>query len=380
MVSGDRQCILVLGAGVIGGNVTDLLLRMQDRFRVVLAARNGERLKERANLSMTVAINLGFDPQLETRTIDVTDLDHTAALIANVAPDLIVNATSLQTFWEISLLPKETYRALSKANIGPWLPNHLATTKAVMRAVRASGTTAPVVNASFPDGVNPALATIGLEPLVGGGNVANLIPTLERSCAETLEVPRDKLALRFAAHHVACNSISSTGSPGGAPYALSVLVDGEEVSDKIDHEALFASVVGKFRRVRGVTGQIVASSGVAAVAAGLLDDGGMRRIHVPGPHGLAGGYPARVGDGRVEIDCTGGFDQTTAVDVNETGAVVEGIEEIRPDGTIVFAEPEMKVMEDAFGYFCRQMHIDDVDQVAAELQSRYRKFASELVQ
>ncbi|WP_372425777.1 saccharopine dehydrogenase NADP-binding domain-containing protein [Salinarimonas chemoclinalis] len=378
MVNPPRRKILVLGAGVIGGAVADLLTRMDDRFEVVLAARDGARLRERANLAITVALNLGFDPRLEPRVLDVTNLDATAALIAETGPDLIVNATSLQTFWAISMLPKEVHSRLERARIGPWLPNHLATARAVMRAVAAAGTRTPVVNASFPDGVNPALATVGLAPLVGGGNVANLVPTLQRSCAAMLGVARESLGLRFAAHHVACNAISSAGSPDPAPYALSVLHNGREVSGEVDHAALFASVIGPYRRVRGVTGQIVAASGVAAVAAALLDERETRALHVPGPLGLPGGYPARVGAGRVVLDCAGAFDEETAIAVNRAGAVVEGIEDIRADGTIVFAEPEMAVMTETFGYHCREMHVDEVDLVAADLQARYRAFAAEV--
>jgi hypothetical protein len=380
MVTAPRKTVLVLGAGVIGGNVADLLTRMDDRFRVILAARDVTRVGERANLAITVALNLGFEPQLEWCSVDVTDIDATASLIAETSPDLIVNATSLQTFWAISLLPRDIHKRLERAKIGPWLPNHLATSRAVMRAVTASGTRAPVVNGSFPDGVNPALATVGLAPLVGGGNVANLIPTLERACAEMLGADRRDLTLRFAAHHVACNAISSTGKPDPAPYALSIVHDGREVAGEINQEALFASIVGKFRRVRGVTGQVVAASGIAAVAAALLDAERTHRIHVPGPHGLPGGYPARVGGERVELDCAGSFDEADAAAVNNAGAMVEGIEEIRPDGTVVFAEEEMSVLTETIGYRCREMHVDDVDLVAADLQARYRSFADDVMQ
>ncbi len=380
MVIAPRDTVLVLGAGVIGGYVADLLTRMGSRFRIVLAARDATRVRERANLAITVALNLGFDPQVEPRSVDVANIDATASLIAETSPNLIVNATTLQTFWAISLLPRDIYKRLERAKIGPWLPNHLATTRAVMRAVATSGTRAPVVNASFPDGVNPALATVGLTPLVGGGNIANLIPTLQRSCAKTLGVDRGDLMLRFAAHHVACNSISSTGTPDPAPYALSVLHHGCEVASEMDHEALFASVVGDFRRVRGVAGQIVAASGVVAVVVALLDFDQTRTIHVPGPNGLPGGYPAQVGAGRVELDCAGSFDETKAISVNNAGALVEGIEAIRPDGTVVFAEPEMAVMTETIGYHCREMRVDDVDLVAAELQARYLSFTKDLRQ
>ncbi|MBL6430790.1 MAG: hypothetical protein HPM95_04705 [Alphaproteobacteria bacterium] len=121
----------------------------------------------------------------------------------------------------------------------------------MMRAVRSAGSTALVVNAAFPDAVNSALATVGLAPDVGGGNIANIVPTLTRAAARQLGVERAELTVHFVAHHVACNAISSYGTPGEAPYRLSILLDGAEAADTLDHTALFSSVIGEFRRVRG---------------------------------------------------------------------------------------------------------------------------------
>jgi hypothetical protein len=373
-----RTRVLIFGAGVIGGHVCDLLSRMDDRFDLTVSARRAEALSQRVNLSITSALCLGFDPRIEAVACDVTHTDACAALIDRVRPDMIVNATSLQTFWEIGLLPTEAYRHLERARIGPWLPNHLATARALMRAVRASASPALVVNASFPDAVNAALATVGLAPDVGGGNIANIVPTLTRAAARQLGVERGALTVHFVAHHVACNAISSYGTPGDAPYRLSVVLDGAEVADTLDHTALFASVIGEFKRVRGVAGQIVAASGVAAVTAALSDPVRERAMHVPGPNALPGGYPAIVGKGEVRLALPNGLPQDEAIRVNLEGQSVEGISEIRADGTIVYAPAEMAVLREAFGYDCAQMHVDEVDDWAGELQARYRAYAERL--
>ncbi|WP_428699465.1 saccharopine dehydrogenase NADP-binding domain-containing protein [Stappia sp.] len=371
-----RATVLVFGAGVIGGQVCDLLARMDDRFRIVVAARNAARLNERANLTITSALCLGHQPDVVAVPCDVTQTDRCAALIAQVDPDIVVNATSVQTFWRISQLPGECHKRLEQAKIGPWLPNHLATARALMRAMRAAGSSVPVVNASFPDAVNPALATVGLAPLVGGGNIANIVPTLTRAAARQLGRERTDLDLVFVAHHVACNAISSNGSPGTAPYWLRVMDGDREVTDDLDHTALFASVTGEFRRVRGITGQIVAASGVAAVVSALARTDGDRLMHVPGPNALPGGYPARVGRGRVELALPEGLDRDDAIRVNLEGQTVEGIAEIRPDGTIVYGEPEMAVLREAFGYDCARMHVDEVDDWVGDLQARYTAYAA----
>jgi hypothetical protein len=370
-----RKRVLIFGAGVIGGHVCDLLSRMDDRFDLVVVARRHDLLSQRVNLSITSALCLGFDPRIEAVACDVFETDACAALIDRVRPDIIVNATSLQTFWEIGLLPVEAYKHLERARIGPWLPNHLATARAVMRAVRSAGSSALVVNAAFPDAVNSALATVGLAPDVGGGNIANIVPTLTRAAAGQLGVERARLTVHFVAHHVACNAISSYGTPGDAPYRLSIVLDGAEVADTLDHTALFSSVIGEFKRVRGVTGQIVAASGVAAVTAALSTPDTQKPMHVPGPNALPGGYPALVGKGEVRLALPNGLPQDEAIRVNLEGQSVEGISEIRADGTIVYAPAEMAVLREAFGYDCAQMHVDEVDDWAGELQARYRAYA-----
>ena len=63
--------------------------------------------------------------------------------------------------------------------------------------------------------------------------------------------------------------------------------------------------------------------------------------------------------------------------INLHGQDEEGISEIRPDGTIVYREREMRVLRAAFGYDCKEMHVNDVDDWAADLQARYRAFTDQ---
>lgn len=374
MVKNQRRTILVFGAGVIGGQTADLLARMDDRYRVVLVARDLEQVCRRANLAITVALNLGFAPIVEARDTDVYDVERTADMVTEIDPDLIINATSVQTFWRISLLPRPLFEMLDRARIGPWLPNHLATALAVMRAARLSGARAPVVNASFPDAVNPALATIGLAPLVGAGNIANLVPTLRRAAGASLGIAPSGFSLWMIAHHYACNSISSHGHPGGAPTALRIRLNDSGAEVGLDSAVLFEAVNGPFRRVRGIDGQIVAASATAAMADAVLADT-VRAMHAPGVAGLPGGYPVRVGNGAVALDLPEGMSQEEAVAINRAGQRLEGIDAIEADGTIRFAAEQMEFLNATFGYHCSQMKVEDAQYWADELQARYRSIA-----
>ncbi|WP_416460820.1 NAD-dependent epimerase/dehydratase family protein [Rubrivivax gelatinosus] len=374
---GSRCRVLLVGCGIVGGRLLDLLAQAGDRYDVTVVARRQAALTERANLALTLASILGSSPSLHVRTHDISDVDQTTELIEALAPQVIVNASSRQTFWEISTLPEATYRALDEAKIGPWLPNHLALTRRLMLAVAQSSQRPVVVNVAFPDAVNAALGRVGLAPAVGAGNIANAIPTLRRAAAAQLECRPEEIDLRFVAHHYASNAIASTGSPGQAPVILRVFRGGRDVSGEVDEEALFRSFVQEFRRTRGVPGQVVAATNAFAMVQALFADR-MSHLHAPGPQGCVGGYPVLVGQGRVSLDLSDAVQRSDAERVNEAGQRLEGIESIGEDGEIRFTDRNMDVMHRILGYRHSRMHVDDVDDFADELQARYQALRSRL--
>lgn len=368
--------VLIFGCGVIGGNVIDLLSRMPDRFEITVAARNRERVTKRVNLAIAVAMNLGLRPQISSCDADLSDIERTADLLYTLKPEIIVNATSLQTFWLISTLPNEQYRLLDEARIGPWLPNHLALCYKLMLAIQMANVHARVVNASFPDAVNPALAKIGLAPFIGAGNIANTIPTMRRGIAHLIDCPLEKVDVKFCAHHFVGNRIASYGETSGAPYHLTAYFDGEDITDKLNTAELFQLFTTRFKRLRGIQGQIMASSSVASIVRAIANDSGAL-LHAPGPAGLPGGYPLRVGADRIEVALPERLSLEEAIQINETGQQFEGIEKIDDDGTVHFSDREMNVMKRILGYSCKTMKIGEVDEHARELGLKYKAFSQQ---
>lgn len=376
--SENPKCkVLLVGCGVVGGRLLDLLTQAGDRYEVTVVARREKPLMERVNLAMTVASILGHFPAVQARAHDVNDIDRTSELIAQVAPQLIVNASSRQTFWEIATLPETTFRMLDEAKIGPWLPNHLAPARRLMLALRQSSLHPPVVNVAFPDAVNAALGRVGLAPLVGAGNVANAVPTLRRGAAAQLGCRPQDVEVRFIAHHYASNAIASTGSPGQAPVILRVYRDGQDLTPAIDEGALFRSFVQQFRRTRGVPGQVVAATNAFAMVQALTARE-MSLLHAPGPEACVGGYPVRVGRGQVLLDLPETVQRSDAERVNEAGQRLEGIESIGADGVVRFAPAHMDIMHRVLGYRHECMHVNEVDDHADELQARYASLRAQL--
>ena len=369
--------ILILGCGVVGGNVLDLLSRMTEPFEIHVASRRIDAVRLRVNLAIAVAANLGVENRIEAHRSDVENIDETANLLHEIKPDIVVNATSKQTFWLISTLPKQAYLDLAEARMGPWLPNHLALSYKLMQAVRQSGLSIRVVNAAFPDCVNPVLATAGLAPDVGAGNIANIIPTLRRGIAHLCGASFEAVEIRCVAHHFVGNEIATYGNAGGAPYHLQAWIGGEEVTDRFQDDALFALFSDKLKRTRGVPGQVMASSSVAAVVRAIATDSGLLH-HAPGPNGLVGGYPLRIGAGRIELALPEGLSAASAEEINKGGQRFEGIERIDPSGAVHFTESRMEALTRTLGYQCRSMELADVGDWADELRAKYRAYVERL--
>lgn len=364
--------ILILGCGVIGGQVLDLLARGPDAPDLRIVARREGPLLERVNLAITVALSLGFDPRISHEALDVRNTDALAALIRSWDPSIIVNATSDQTFWATSLLPEAVQRRLAPARIGPWLPHHLAPARRVMEAARMAGSNAKVVNVSFPDAVNAVLGKQGLAPTVGSGNLGNAVPTLRRAVASQFGVSPSAVDLDFVAHHVVGNAIATFGSSGGMAYHLSARIGKRDVSRELDRPALERLFTGPLRRTRGVAGQIVAASCAARVVQ-VLRRRTETKIHAPGPLGLVGGYPILASSEGVKLALSEGMGLAEAVAINEEGQRSEGIERIDRDGTVHFAEPQMACMKEVLGYHRSRMAWDEIDDCSRELSARFEE-------
>lgn len=368
-----RKKVMLFGAGVVGSHLIDLFARGDDEFDLTVVARNGVTLPERVNLAIAVAMNLGYSPAVHHAPMDVTDTSLIAELISKIQPEIVINATSVQSFWVISTLPQKYYNILREAEIGPWLPNHLSLAKKVMEAVKMSGCRPWVINVSFPDAVNSILTKVKLGPDVGAGNVGNSIPTLRRAIALATGLDLRSIEVKFVAHHYVGNRIATFGDPGSAPYHLSASSWGEDISHLLSEVEIFKSFTSHLKRTRGIQGQIMAASSAASVAKSIARQDGTL-IHVPGPLGLVGGYPVRIIGGSIRLDLPNSLNIERAIEINELAQINEGISKIDDDGTVHFCSRQMDVLRRTIGYECNTMKLSDVDQWASELADRYHRF------
>ncbi|MGJ3263020.1 MAG: hypothetical protein ACFE0R_07275 [Salinarimonas sp.] len=371
-----KPTIMIVGMGDLSCNVLSLLARDPDTNRLVVAGRDVETARRRANLVRFTMHNLGHVPEIEAVQLDLDDIDATAETLAEVRPDIVFMGASLQSWRVITALPKAVFEALDEAQFGPWLPMHLALNHKLMQAVRLSGVDAQVVNAAFPDAVGPVLAKVGLAPAIGIGNVANIVPALSYGVAHLFGKDVADVELRLVAQHYFSHYVPRFGEAGRGAYHLTARVGGQKLNGELDHAAVFAQLDGRLKRLGGVAGQLLTASSAVRVIEAMATDSGLL-AHAPAPAGLPGGYPVRVYRDGAVLDLDESLDREDAIRINEDCQRADGIEAIEDDGTVVFTEPEMAIMKSMLGYECRRMALADAEDWAAELGAKYRDFAAQ---
>ena len=286
-------------------------------------------------------------------------------------PQVIINCATLQTWWVRKMLPPETADRLGEAGSGPWLPTHLALSRKLMLAVRASGWQGHVINSGIPDISNAVLAKRGLAPTVGLGNIDLVIPVLKMGVAERLGVPVRNVSVYAILHHAVVTHFRKH-TAGAPPYFLRLMVGDHDVTGQFDTDTLLHQV-SKDRFVGEALNPSVAASGVKNGLA-LLRDSGLL-THAPGPQGLPGGYPVRFSGSGAEVVLPAGVTLEQALAINEVGQRGDGIERIEEDGTVVYTDEAIQIMKDVLGYDLAPLPFEECDERAAELIARFKALA-----
>lgn len=371
----NSKKLLVVGGGDLCMQLLKLLTA-EDTFTLYVAGRDLEKITRSCNLLRLASLQRGRECALYPTVMDLAEgnVEENSATLLRIRPDIIFNCASLHSWRVITQLPSDLHHALDQARFGPWLPMQLAPAYELMRAVKHSGIKVLTVNAAFPDAVNTVLDKAGLAPDTGTGGIANLIPALRLSVARLAMQLPESVHVRLVAQqqlgqHLACN-----GMPQVAHYRLSYAVNGLDCTGAFDESLIFNSVSTHFRSLGGVNINFFNAISAARVLENLHGDTEII-THVPGPHGLPGGYPVRVGMGRVLLALPYGVSRVDAIAVNQLGQRQDGIDAIHADASVTFTSPEMAVMEQLLGFSMSRMQLQDVHQWARELAHKYQAFA-----
>jgi hypothetical protein len=370
--------VAVIGAGDIGSAVLRHLAVSHETGALWALDIDAERARRAATDAAAVALYSGASPRVAGKRVDVLSPESLSEELGAIAPDVVVQAATLQSWWVLTQLPEDLWRRLEiGARFGPWLPFHLVPTRNVMQAVRELDTPTPVVNIAFPDAVNAVLAAAGLAPTCGAGNSDLLRPGIRLAAAEQLGVDPERLELEWIGHHYHVvyywMGLDEVEELDPATYHLRVLLDGEDAGDRVDPREALAAAGRDLPRGRQVGERTAAS---AAKNVRLLLRPEATDDHTPAPNGLVGGYDVRFERGAVSLRPPPGLDEDAARLICERAQCGDGIESIGADGTVRFTPAAAGAMRDILGYDCEVLAPGEADDRAAELRARLAERAS----
>ena len=242
----------------------------------------------------------------------------------------------------------------------------------LMKAVKKSGINTHVVNGAYPDATNVILAKLGYSPTCGGGNMDLGLSRVRRIVAEKQQVPVSSVQIYGVGHHGAYYRARMSG-----PFYTKIIVDGKDVSEEWPNE----KITRLYREAGyGVVTQLqsnlvdqmrTASSFLKHVLA-IYYDTNVIHTCVTGVEGLPGGYPARLSRSEAEVVLPG-ISREEAIRINVEGGKIDGIHEIKDDGTVVYCEENVNNMREVLGYECSELKPDESLERALELDSLLKK-------
>lgn len=363
---------MLVGLGDLGGVLLELLAGADVCGSIVVASRNPERGAARCNLTRLAALAQGTDCDIRFIPLDLNHVEAVAETVHRERPDVILTTATMQTWWLPDLLPPEHAAAIKTTGFGVWLPVHLNLTLKLMKALCQAQFAGMVLTAPYPDVVNCVLDRLGLAPSCGIGNVAEVVPKVRLLAARRLQVPVDRIKVWLVAHHALQPYVfGGKNTADKPPHYLRVERDGQDVTGQVEAgELLFTPYpIPPGRVIHFLT----ASTAVRLMRA--LHQDHPTLVHVPGPHGLPGGYPALASRQGLQMASIPGLSLDEAITINERSHRFDGIERIEEDGTVVFGADSVAVLKETLGYDCARLDPGEVDARAVELISRFREFA-----
>ena len=363
--------IMIIGsAGSVGHDMMYQIASMGQPIKVIGADVNEAKGRFEIEESLHVAHSFGFYPDLSFTKVNLFDVKGTAELLKELHPKVVCNLASLGSWWVTRLLPDDEYKKIGP--IGPWLPNHLTLAMKLMEAVKRSGVDIKVVNGAFPDATNVVLGKLGMAPVCGGGNMDLGVFRFKRIIARDMGVPFRSVRIYGVGHHGAFYTKRMD-----APFWVKIMVDGEDVTGRYPNTKLrdmyaAAGYAASVQYSGALVDQMRTAASFLKNVLAIYYDTRETQECVPGPNGLPGAYPCRLGEDGAEV-VVPDISLEEAISINEAGGQFDGIERIKDDGTVVYRDENVRYMREVVGYECKELKPKESEERAGELERLLKK-------
>ncbi|MGI9413799.1 MAG: hypothetical protein ACR2PM_09020 [Hyphomicrobiales bacterium] len=307
----EQTNIIVFGTGSFAGRIVfDIAATARDPVSITVAGRNLERLDWLKTAGNARAVIFERPATFQSRTVDLSDSDGAADLIAELQPSAVVQAASPQPSAIIAAKGNAWSQLIAEAGLSAMAVTQTMFSVRVARAVKAACPDCHFINGAYPDVGNTIIAAQGLPVTCGVGNVSILASVFAAALGA-----REPGRLKVLAHYQTITPFRHTPETRkGRPPR--VWLDDEEIAD----------VHGTLRDVKLTAAPAIDVSGAAGVPMMLaLVSGRAWQGHAPGPHGLPGGYPVSCRDGRLDLALPPALDREEAVRWNRKFEEANGL-------------------------------------------------------
>jgi len=203
---------------------------------------------------------------------------------------------------------------VARAGFGLTLPLQATLALKLSKSVKKNNVGSIVINACYPDCVNPVIHQSNLPIHLGIGNVAILAAMLKRCYHSSRDT------LKVIAHHYHLATVIS--QRGRVPASSRPQVWLDEVRTSVP-----SSFYRPLQKIIGAELNNVTSCTSLSAIKALLNRSKVF-THAPGPLGLVGGYPVTISEGHVTVCLPETLPLSDAIQWNREGSRLDGVEVI----------------------------------------------------
>lgn len=346
--------VLLIGTGSLAKAFCYAMAKANNlaQIKVVILGRSIEKASKISIVAETCSAialsNVSFSPE-EVSFESEADLEKK---ISKFAPKIVLQMSSPQSPWEFGDHNNKWSKLVNYAGFGLTVPLQSFVTLKVAKIIKNLKLQSLLVNACYPDLVNPLLKCLGYDVTCGVGNVSILAAAI-RSRSEAYK----KADLKILGHHLHLTKRNNLPPDYNNPR---IWVD--NIHEESADQSLERIRNVKDQELNQLTGLISAQ-----IIMALLNTY-PTFYNLPGPNGLPGGYPAIVSSSGVVLNLPSAIGEDEAIAWNIECSKYDGAS-IDKNGFVRFndlARDSLKLnsMKCAEGFYC-----EDIDKV-------YKEFAS----
>lgn len=349
--------ILLYGTGSLATAIVySLSLMAKMPVTVMILSRNLQQAQQLAMIANIRSISHNNQIRFYAETIHWNDTASIQAQLKRLQPKIILHTASLQSPLEIKNTTSAWGYLVKHLGYGITLPLQAQLVLKVARALKKLNLNSLLINACYPDGVNPLLKNLELPIFCGVGNIGILQAYLAK---HLFKKANDEL--KILAHHCHFDNNIKSNKIQAWLNNNKILLHPRLIKNfqTLEHDEL-----------NQITGVITAKTCLNLLANQTFE------THLPGPNGLPGGYPVRINDQEITINLPEQISLENTIIWNQECALLDGIKVEK--NTMAFKPEAAAILQQLDFPYAEGFANKNIDQVYKQLfllRERLREIA-----